>query len=302
MRSTSVIFSVVLGGLLVALSAAADVKAPIAGKAPPAEVEKPKQKQAAKTEPAPEGEIRPFDISGLGPIDPATDKAIGALDTTCRSSEFRREGPSQAEVAKCNVAIAKVATSGKKGASAIFASLNTLRHQKMRSFSRSRTFSLLGKLEDETVRDVLVTGLAKIASEKASAYVGDARLIDQTLREMAGSGPLTAIPWEEKTVRDSWQSVAASAEAWRAFQKANAGKKRAEIVKEALALARADRKSDDAKKAYRAVEVLIQRAPKEALAAARQYQKRSDLPDAVRGAFASLESRCEWAAEAKSKA
>ncbi len=257
---------------------------PIQGKTPP----KAAPKKGAAT-PAAKG---PFDLSRLGPVDPATTKAIAALADRCLASEFSREGPSAQEVALCNASVSAVSAQGKKGVSAILAVLGDESY-KLRSFGRQRLYGVLAKLEDEKTRDVMIDGLAKIASEKLEGHVRYAPDIDRTLRAMAGGGPAAAIPWGAKgaVVHDKLAEVAETAAAWRAFHKANEGKTRAQVTQEVLVAARADKKSDDPKTAYRAINALWQHAPKEALGAVKAYRKRSDLAKDVDAAFDWLEAR-----------
>ena len=286
MRKKLLTVSLVLSAFAFGATADAGEKPPISGKAPP---KVPPKQEAAK--PAATG---PFDLSKLDPVDSATTKAIAALAERCLASEFSREGPSAQEVAKCNAAVASVGAQGKKGVSAILAVLNDPTY-KLRTFGRQRLYGVLAKMEDEKTRDVVIEGLAKIASEKLSDHIAYAGEIDKTLRAMAGSGPAVAIPWEAKAaVRDSFAELADSAAAWRAFHKANEGKTRAQMTEEALKEARAGKKDDDPKKAYRAINALWQHAPKEALGAVKAYRKRSDLAKPTAEAFEWLESRIEF--------
>jgi hypothetical protein len=265
---------------------AGEKPSPIQGKTPPKVT--PKKEVAA---PAAKG---PFDLSRLGPVDPATTKAIAALAERCLASELSREGPSAQEVAQCNASVSAVSAQGKKGVSAILAVLGDESY-KLRSFGRQRLYGVLAKLEDEKTRDVMIDGLAKIASEKLESHVRYAPDIDRTLRAMAGGGPSVAIPWGSKAVvvHDELAKVAESAAAWRAFHKANEGKTRAQITREVLVAARADKQSDDPKTAYRAITALWQHAPKEALGAVKAYRKRADLAAEVDAAFDWLEFRID---------
>ena len=258
----------------------------------------PKPPPKEQPEPSP---TEPFDLSKLDPVDPATTRAIAVFAERCKTSEFSREGPSADEVAKCNAAAASVGAQGKKGTSAILAALND-KNGKLGSFGRRRLYGVLAKIDDEPTRDVLVAGLAKIASEKLEAHTSYVGEIERTLRAMAGAGPAVAIPWEKPAVVRDWLvEVAEHAAAWRAFQTENKGKSRAQISQETLTAARVEKTSDDAKKAYRAIHSLSQHAPEEALGAVKAYRKRSDLPKAAAEAFQALESQINLQVERTAK-
>lgn len=275
----------------VATTAWADEPAPpISDKAPPASA---KPKTPPKAAPPTEEAKTPFDVGELGPIDPRAAKAIEKLAQECVASPFARDGMDARQEAKCNAAVSGVVAQGTKGASAIFAALND---QLTTYYARDRLFFALSKMDDEVVRDVTIRGMARINTDKMTAYARDRWQLDETLRSMMGAGPEPALPWEATKVRDAWAEGKANAMAWRIFQRKNEGKTRAEIRKEHLASARTNKADQSFAKSYRAISYLVAESPREAMNAAKEMLKRSDLTGEIRAAFESLQSDAEYRA------
>ncbi len=281
---------VALGALTLGATARADKPAPpLKGAAPPAEA----APSRAKTVDA----GKPFDASGLGKRDAASDKAVAAVEAQCLSDPMSREGPTPAESARCQVAVARLLARGKHAAPSIFARLNRGADADAGYYATSRLLFALSKIEHDDVRLATVRGYESIAKEELEDHEGLLWQMDDTLRGMYGAGPAIALPWAPSVVRDEWEAMRAAAADWVVFAGEHAGKARKRTAADALARARRERADDDPAKAYRGISFLLDKSPGEALKAAQAYLKRSDLEPAVASAFEGLESDAEWRVE-----
>lgn len=281
---------VLLSAAVVSWSAAALADKPISikGKAPPPETA---PEQAKKTEVQ-----KPFDYSELGARDAAAEKAVTKVKERCVADPMSREGPTAEEQARCNLAVARLVGLGKKGAPSILAALDQA-DELDSYYAVNRLLFTLGKIDDKKVRRVVVDGFATIAKEEADAQVMLVYQLPETLEAMLGASPPVDVPWDTAAVTDAWEENRRTAARWKAFVDENADKTRKQIAAEHLARARKEKADEDPIKAYRAIEHLVDRAPFEALRAAKGYLKRDGLDGDVEAGFESLMSEAEWRIE-----
>lgn len=275
-----------------AVTLAQDRPPSVKGEAPPSEAEKKKSAEAKAK--AAEG---PFSLSGLGPVDPTTQKAIQKLDQACTASPMSREGMSAQEEARCNAAMAAVSARGGAGAAAILAALNDGKSERP-YYARTQLFLALGKVQDPAVRSAVVGGLEKIAKDKLEDHNQDLWQIEDTLRTMFAGGPDPELPWDPAPTVDEWEGAVRSSVAWRKIENASAGKTRFELFAARLVDARKRRVDADPKAAFRAIAYLVRHAPREGKSAAHAYAGRKDLTPEIKSAFEDLESEAEFKLQA----
>lgn len=269
-------------------AALADQPIKIKGKAPPAE-RAPEQAKKAEVQ-------KPFDYSELGAREAAAEKAVAKVKERCVADPMSREGPTPEEQARCNLAVAQLTGLGKKGAPSILVALNAA-DEIASYYAVNRLLFSLGKIDDKQVRGVVVDGFATIAKEEADAQAILVYQLPETLEAMMGSCPPVDLPWENGAVTDAWEENRKTAARWSAFATENADKTRKQLAAEHMTRARKEKASEDPAKAYRAIEHLVDRAPFEALKAAKAYASRKDLDEDIADAFESLESQAEWRIE-----
>lgn len=269
-------------------AAFADKPVSIKGKAPPPE---PAPEQAKKTEAQ-----KPFDHSELGARDAAAEKAVAKVKERCVADPMSREGPTEEEQARCNLAVARLVGLGMKGAPSILAALDEA-DELDSYYAVNRLLFTLGKIDDKKLRRVVVDGFATIAKEESDAQVMLVYQLPETLEAMLGASPPVDVPWDTAAVTDAWEENRRTAARWSAFLDENADKTRKQIAAAHLARARKEKADEDPIKAYRAIEHLVDRAPFEALRAAKGYLKRDGLDGDVEAGFESLMSEAEWRIE-----
>jgi hypothetical protein len=193
-----------------------------------------------------------------------------------------REGPSAAENAQCEKAVADLAKTGAKSAAAV---LSQLDDQRVPTYAREKLLDALARTADADALTALVTALERLAQRGSAGVETSAPLsssqIAEVLHRITVADPLETAPWapSESTTNNETAGVA---KAWRGWVDAHQGKSRADLEKLALEGAREDAKNSDIGRAYLGARRLtqIKSARAEGLRALESLKKRSGLTDA----------------------
>lgn len=245
---------------------------------------------------------RVFGDAKVGPADSAAVAETAAVEKACSFNVMSRRGPDPEEMAACEAATARLMKRGVAAAPAIFASLDKA---KVSYHAKQRLYDLLARTHDTQLVEPLIRGMARIASRKLDAREWETGMIHRALGELSRAPVNEHAPWVQSTRRSPQADAIAQTIDWRLWHEAHRGVSHDKLAADRLADARAHAADKDHARAFGAVSYLLEREPKEGLAAAKALLDRDDLPEEGRRSMDHLVGKATYemtaAAEAAKK-
>jgi len=190
---------------------------------------------------------------------------VARVEKSCNFHMMSRMGPDPKEVAACDAAMSALKARGPGAAAAILAALD---REETGYGARSRLYTALARVGDGATAELMVDGMAKIATGKLQGRLYEVDSMEGVVRDITKAEPEPRAPWTPEPVVDPYRKLTGDVIAWRLVSRANAGKTPQQVETERLADARAHAADPDVERAYRAIRYLKDHAPDEALSAA----------------------------------
>jgi hypothetical protein len=243
---------------------------------------------------------RVFGDAGVGPADSAALAETAAVEKACSFNVMSRRGPDPEDVAACEAATARLMKRGVAAAPAIFASLDK---EKVSYHAKQRLYDLLARTHDTQLVEPLIRGMARIASRKLDAREWETGMIHRALGEISRAPVNEPAPWVQATRRSPQAESISQTIDWRLWHEAHRGVSHDKLAADRLADARAHAADKDSARAFGAVSYLLEREPKEGLAAAQALLDRgAKLPNEGRQALDYMMGRATYEMKAAAEA